>query len=56
MGKSGSDSDRANEARDQTTRPSERKGGLPPEHPTTARQPQYDNRKTPDVASGDPTE
>jgi len=56
MGKTSSDEARANGDRDQTTRPSERKGGLPDDHPTTAGQPQYDNRKTPDAASGDPTE
>jgi len=56
MGKSHPDHEPATEDLDQTTKPSERNGGRPPDHPTTARQPQYDNRTTPDVASGDPTE
>ncbi|SMO34507.1 hypothetical protein [Paracoccus laeviglucosivorans] len=42
--------------KDQTTRPSQRKDDAPVERPTTARQPIYDRKTTPDSASGDPTE
>ncbi|WP_410217337.1 hypothetical protein [Paracoccus sp. (in: a-proteobacteria)] len=42
--------------KDQTTRPSLRKDHQPAERYSTARQPSYDRRTTPDVASGDPTE
>lgn len=45
-----------NMEKDQTTRPSLRKGHQPIQHPDSARQPRYDRNTTPDVASDDPTE
>lgn len=42
--------------KDQTTRPSLRKGEGPIEHPGSARQPRYDHKTTPSPASDDPTE
>ncbi|WP_295042305.1 hypothetical protein [uncultured Paracoccus sp.] len=51
------DTDKDNDPdKDQTTRPSLRKGDRPVQPSGSARQPVYDRNTTPDAASGDPTE